>query len=590
MAIGLRSTGGGSSVTASATLCPVGFGATEAQNGDRCILGVASKGTAGSGPSAVTFTDPTTGGTGWVKIGEFVTGSDVTVDPDVGSAKIGFWYHDCDGTHAHASTSQNVSISGANCSAGGIIIYSKAAGETWETPTTSSYTTGVDTTTASNYSATGGALDIASGDWFVVTGFNEDSTGTIASHTLTYTGCTLTVNPRKNTATTTGANQRFTMIDATCTAGSASSGPVHSFVLSTADRGGSMFLRLRVTAGTTVNATVAMTATSTLTTAAFEEQFAAVPMTATSTLTVTATVTTVQAAAVALSATSTLTVNAVRDQPATVAMSATSTLTATAVRAPQAAVSMTTTSTLTVTAVRSAVATVALSAVSTLTTVATQIGTQAAAVALTAASTLTVVAVKESFVSAALTATSTLTATAVRTALPTVALSTTSTLTAVAVRTAGGSVPMATVSTLTVVATQTGLQQATANLVAASTLTVVGERIRLATVTMTATSTLVTTGVPQRVASVALVTASTLTVTAVIARPSAATLVTASTLTVLGVRVSTATVSMTAVSTLEVTASVFVAAMIRNAALTGYLYAKDTDGTWHPVQAAKAGP
>lgn len=236
MAIALRSSGGGSSTTAIATAVPVGWGATEPQAGDLCILTVTTK------PFTATIVTPT--GTTWTKITEVTTGSTGS-GTDVGSGKIAAYYHECDGTHSHASTSETVSITSGNSSGGGIIVYSKDAAEIWDATTVAN---GNDSS-AGNYSATGGTFAIATGDWFVATTFNGSDAGTVSSNALSMSGATLNDTARKNTAVTTGQDSRYMMLDAECTAGSASTAPVHSYTNASAAEGGTLFVRLRVTVG-----------------------------------------------------------------------------------------------------------------------------------------------------------------------------------------------------------------------------------------------------------------------------------------------------------------------------------------------------
>jgi hypothetical protein len=318
----------------------------------------------------------------------------------------------------------------------------------------------------------------------------------------------------------------------------------------------------------TVDAAAALTAISTLTATAFEENFATAALTATSTLTTAGVVT--EFATAALSATSTLTATAVRTQLTTVGLSAASTLTAGAVRQPQgvagltavatltaasvrepqAAASLVATSTLTSTAVVTEFASVALTATASLTTTASIVTIQQAAVALTGASTLTITAVREPQAAASLIATSTLTTAATRVPQGSAALVATSSLTANANRVAVLAATLSATATLTATGIQTGLQPGSAALVGASTLTPAAVRTTFATTALVGASTLSGAGVVTEFASVSLSAASTLTTAGVRVPQAEASLVAAGTLTPTATQTRQVTAALTGTATL----------------------------------------
>lgn len=234
-----------------------------------------------------------------------------------------------------------------------------------------------------------------------------------------------------------------------------------------------------------VNATAALSATSTLTAAVTREQFATATLSATSTLTATAVVT--KQATATLSATSTLTAAAVLEKPATATLSSTATLTATADVTKQATAALSSTATLTANANTTVNATAALSATATLTATATL--ERFATAALSSTATLTATAVVSKVATAALSSTATLTASAVVTKNSTAALSSTATLTITALRETFVTVSLSSTATLT--ATTSTSVNATAALTATVTLTVSTITItRFGIIALTATATL----------------------------------------------------------------------------------------------------
>jgi len=233
--ISLRSNASTTGTAASATLLPMGWGSTQPQAGDLAIMWVFTK------PFSVT---PTTPAGGWFLIsGPTTTGSTATTAADNGSIAANCYGRFCTGTET-TGTSFNVTITGGNSSAGGLSIYAKDDGEMWDFST---WTTGLDLSSGTNFSATGGAFEATRGDWILGAGGSNTDLGTSSASAGSMSGLTVSNNARKNVAITTGNDLRFMQAEASVTAGSATTGPVLSWTNASVQAEGiAHFLRLRV--------------------------------------------------------------------------------------------------------------------------------------------------------------------------------------------------------------------------------------------------------------------------------------------------------------------------------------------------------
>ncbi len=168
---------------------------------------------------------------------------------DAGNIRAALFFREYDGVW----TMPTIDLSGLpNITMVGAASYSKAAGETWDTPVCA---TAVDDTIGStgiDPAASATTIDFVSGDWLgAFAAINGDVGTPTVPMTVTVAGITFgAATTRWNGTTSGGTDLRGHSIDQTYTSGTASAGPDGNFVLTTGAATGAgvmIFYRLRVT-------------------------------------------------------------------------------------------------------------------------------------------------------------------------------------------------------------------------------------------------------------------------------------------------------------------------------------------------------
>lgn len=230
MTIALRAAG-------SATASSVGANPSVpalASAGDISILTVACK------PFDVVITTPS----GWTKLGEWTNGTDGSAN-DVGSTIVAAFYKVDAAPGAIGAIDSTGSLS-VMCAS--INTFSTTLGG-WDV---SSFTSGVDTTHAANFSATGVAgIDVAAGDRVCIgCGTNSDAGSTSSRSISGMAGATLGgISVHGDNPIGTGQDMRIVTASVPVSSGSSNAAPTFSFNNASSSSGTVYFLRLREVAG-----------------------------------------------------------------------------------------------------------------------------------------------------------------------------------------------------------------------------------------------------------------------------------------------------------------------------------------------------
>lgn len=225
-------------VTADTVVPIIGGGA---QAGDRMFLFCTWK--------AFSTTAQITTPSGWTELTEFADGS-VAAAANLGSVKVGCWYHDWLGDGSETDPTLDFSVAPVPGILGGICLQ-KGAAETWDTPV---FTTAA-IAAVNPWSATGdAALEVAAGDLVMCfVGFRDDSVTMTrpATTALDVSGITWDGNyhesPATHGSTTTSNDISADSGYRIATAGSANVAPTAAGTLSAAETGAALWIRQRVT-------------------------------------------------------------------------------------------------------------------------------------------------------------------------------------------------------------------------------------------------------------------------------------------------------------------------------------------------------
>lgn len=215
---------------------------TGLQSGDRIFLFAAWK----AFDTTAQITSPGT----WTEITEFADGS-VAAGANVGSVKVGCWYHDWlgDGSETDPTIDFSVNPAPAAISA---IAFAKDAGETWDAPVFATAAIAAATTWSATASS---SIAIAPGDLVIgIVGFRDDSATMTrpATTALGASGITWDANyhesPATHASTTTSNDISADSGYRIAASGSATVAPTMAGTLSASETGAALWIRQRVTA------------------------------------------------------------------------------------------------------------------------------------------------------------------------------------------------------------------------------------------------------------------------------------------------------------------------------------------------------
>jgi hypothetical protein len=182
---------------------------------------------------------------GWTQLSTFTDGT-VAAGTDVGSMFVTAWYKEHDGSEANPTVTEGSptwSIVGAL-----IMVFSKSAGDTWNTP---AMVGGGDATAGTGFSVTAASNPgVTAGDACVsFAGFRSDAATPCSTHLVaTQTGVTFsnTHDPATDPETTSGGDMGMCVNRATVS-GTGSAAPVIAATLAASHTGSAGFIRLRIT-------------------------------------------------------------------------------------------------------------------------------------------------------------------------------------------------------------------------------------------------------------------------------------------------------------------------------------------------------
>lgn len=224
MTISLRAAGTPTAANAAVTAINPSV-PTGTTTGDLSVLTVTAK------PYDTTITTPTD----WVKIGEATNGT-VASGVDSGSTKVAVYVR----LSAPVGAIGAIDQSGAN-SMGAVINSYATTGSGWDY---SVFTSGGDSTDGANYSATGGSISVANGDWLLAcTAVNTDL-GTTSGQNIAIGSVQGGTSNRQTSTITTGNDSRIMAQDAPII-GATTATPVFTYTNASSTSGTTLFLRLR---------------------------------------------------------------------------------------------------------------------------------------------------------------------------------------------------------------------------------------------------------------------------------------------------------------------------------------------------------
>ncbi len=230
-AIAIRATG--TYVNGTATITPA-IPAAQV-TGDMMILAVGTKPYNGANSISVA--------TGWTSIGSATDGT-VAAGTDTGSMKTELFYKIAT---SDTETNPQVDNSSNNVSGAVIIVFQKAANETWDTPVGAG---GGDASAGTGFSVTASSNPgITAGDLLVGYAAIRSDAGTQSSITITATGATMgafTESPATDLATTSGGDMAMSGGYVAVSSGTASAAPVYASTLAASHTGSAFIVRLRV--------------------------------------------------------------------------------------------------------------------------------------------------------------------------------------------------------------------------------------------------------------------------------------------------------------------------------------------------------
>jgi hypothetical protein len=240
MAISERAIGGDWIIATADQVAPlIGAGI---QAGDRVFLFASWK----AFGTTAQITSPGT----WTEITEFADGA-VAAGANVGSVKVGAWYHDWLGDGSETEPTIDFSVSPAPAAIG-VLVFQKDAGETWDTPVFATAAITAATTWAATASS---SIAIAAGDLVIgIVGFRDDSATMTrpATTALAATGITWDANyhesPATHASTTTSNDISADAGYRIAASGSATVAPTMAGTLSASETGAALWIRQRVTA------------------------------------------------------------------------------------------------------------------------------------------------------------------------------------------------------------------------------------------------------------------------------------------------------------------------------------------------------
>lgn len=187
---------------------------------------------------------------GWTEVTEFADGA-VAAGANVGSVKVGAWYHDWLGDGSETDPTIDFST-GPVPAAIGAIVFQKGAGETWDIPVFATAAIAAATTWSATASS---SLAIAAGDLLIgIVGFRDDSATMTrpATTALDATGITWDANyhesPATHASTTTSNDISADSGYRIAASGSATVAPTMAGTLSASETGAALWIRQRVTA------------------------------------------------------------------------------------------------------------------------------------------------------------------------------------------------------------------------------------------------------------------------------------------------------------------------------------------------------
>lgn len=193
------------------------------------------------------YDDAPTFSAGWVEIGSATDGV-VAAGVDLGSMRTSIVWKEHDGSETDPVCTNATN----NVSAARVIVYSKGAGETWDTPLGSG---GGHSTADVNFSVTA-ASDVGHtvDDMVVGVMATRSDGGGITSMVLAATGLTLAAHGSSGSSVTAlGGDMSFGTTQRKATAGTSSAPPVFTATLGAAHTGSAYMVRLRVTAAAGAN-------------------------------------------------------------------------------------------------------------------------------------------------------------------------------------------------------------------------------------------------------------------------------------------------------------------------------------------------
>ena len=238
MAISLRAVG--SYVNGVADLTPVI--PTGVASGDMMLCAYGTK----------PYNDAPTMNNGWVEIGSATDGT-VAAGVDVGSMRTSIFNK----IHTGSETNPTITNTTNNVSGAVIIVFQKAAGNSWATPVGSG---GGDATAGTGFSVTAASnFGITANDMVVGYASIRSDAGTQSAIGITATGVTFgafTESPTTDLATTAGGDMAMSGGYLLASSGTASAAAVYASTLAAAHTGSAYMVRLREVVNTTTTQTI----------------------------------------------------------------------------------------------------------------------------------------------------------------------------------------------------------------------------------------------------------------------------------------------------------------------------------------------